>query len=52
LISTHVIQHPDWSLPFEIMCDANDYAVSVVLGQHMDKKLNAIYYSSNTFDGS
>jgi len=33
LISALVIQPPDWSLPFEIMCDASDYAVSAVLGQ-------------------
>jgi len=31
--SAHVIQPPNWSLPFEIMCDANDYIVGVVLGQ-------------------
>ena len=24
---------PDWNLPFEIMCDASDYAVGVDLGQ-------------------
>ena len=27
LISTPIIQPPDWLLPFEIMCDASDYAV-------------------------
>jgi hypothetical protein len=32
LISTPIIQPPDWSLPFEIMCDASDYAVGAVLG--------------------
>ena len=41
-----IIQPPDWSLPFEIMCDASDYAVSVVLGQRKDKKPYVIYYAS------
>ena len=27
LISAPVVQPPDWNLPFEIMCDASDYAV-------------------------
>ena len=32
LVTAPIIQPPDWSLPFEIMCDASDYAVRVVLG--------------------
>jgi hypothetical protein len=32
LIFAPVIQPPDWHLPFEIMCDASDYAVGAVLG--------------------
>jgi len=32
LISAPIIQPPDWSRPFEIMCDASDYAVGAVLG--------------------
>jgi hypothetical protein len=27
-----VLKSPDWHLPFEIMCDASDYAVGAVLG--------------------
>ena len=51
LISTLIIQPPDWSLPFEIMCDASDYAVGVVLGQTKDKKHHAIAYASKTLTG-
>ena len=39
LISAPIVQPPDWNLPFEIMCDDSDYAVGVVLGQSVDKKL-------------
>ena len=42
LISAPIIQPPDWKLPFEIMCDASDYAVGAVLGQTKDKKHHAI----------
>jgi hypothetical protein len=52
LISAPIIQPPNWNLPFEIMCDASDYAVGVVLGQRVDKKLNVIYYASKTLDGA
>jgi hypothetical protein len=48
LISTPIIQPPNWSLPLEIMCDASDYAVGAVLGQTKDKKLHAIVYPSKT----
>ena len=30
LISAPIIQPLDWSLPFEIMCDASDYAVGAI----------------------
>ena len=42
---------PDWSLPFEIMCDASDYAVGAVLGQTKDKKHHTIAYASKTLMG-
>ena len=39
LVSAPIIQPPDWTLPFEIMCDASDYAVGAVLGQTKDKSI-------------
>jgi hypothetical protein len=51
LISTPIIQPPDWSLPFKIICDASDYAVWAVLGQTKDKKHHAIAYASKTLIG-
>ncbi|KAK8569208.1 hypothetical protein V6N12_007740 [Hibiscus sabdariffa] len=33
LISKPIIVPPDWTSPFELMCDASDYAVGVTLGQ-------------------
>ncbi|CAM8913896.1 unnamed protein product [Rhodiola kirilowii] len=50
LTSTPVIQTPDWKKPFEIMCDASDFAVGAVLGQKIDKKAGVIYYASRTLD--
>lgn len=44
LISAPIIQPPDWSLPFEIMCNASDFTVGAVLGQTKDRKHHAIAY--------
>eukprot|EP00258_Populus_trichocarpa_P034346 XP_024450365.1 uncharacterized protein LOC112326507 [Populus trichocarpa] len=52
LTSAPVVQPPDWSLPFEIMCDASDYAVGAVLGQRKDKKPYVIYYASKTLNSA
>ena len=52
LILAPIIQPPDWSLPFEIMCDASDYAVGAVLGQTKDKKHHAVAYASKTLIGA
>ncbi|XP_050876096.1 uncharacterized mitochondrial protein AtMg00860-like [Lathyrus oleraceus] len=43
LVSTPIVIAPDWSLPFEIMCDASDIAVGEVLGHRREKLLHVIY---------
>ena len=47
-----IIQPLDWNLPFELMCDASDYAIDAVLGQRKDKKPHVIYYASRTLDSA
>ncbi|XP_071914107.1 uncharacterized protein [Coffea arabica] len=48
LTSSLIIQPLDWNLLFEIMYDASDYAVGVVLGQRIGKATHVIYYTSGT----
>jgi hypothetical protein len=50
LTSTPIIQPPNWGVPFEIMCDASDYAVGAVLGQRVDKLPHVSYYASRTLN--
>ncbi|XP_070050434.1 uncharacterized protein [Nicotiana tomentosiformis] len=41
LVVAPIIVAPDWSLPFELMCDASDHDIAVVLGQRKDKTQRA-----------
>ncbi|VVA34849.1 PREDICTED: LOW QUALITY PROTEIN, partial [Prunus dulcis] len=50
LTSAPIIAAPNWDLPFELMCDASDYAVGAVLGQRKDKLPHVIYYASRTLN--
>ncbi|KAI5334985.1 hypothetical protein L3X38_025118 [Prunus dulcis] len=52
LTSAPIIMAPDWSLPFELMCDSSDYAIGVVLGQRVNKLPHVIYYASRTLNGA
>ena len=41
---------PNWQLPFEVMCDANDLAIGAVLGQREDGKPYVVYYARKTLN--
>ncbi|KAM2851329.1 hypothetical protein PS2_027469 [Malus domestica] len=50
LTSAPIIMPPNWSLPFELMCDASDYAIGAVLGQRRNKQPHVIHYASRTLN--
>ncbi|RDY03622.1 Retrovirus-related Pol polyprotein from transposon 17.6, partial [Mucuna pruriens] len=52
LTSVPIIQAPNWEYPFELMCDASNSALGVVLGQRARVAIHAhvIVYASRTMD--
>ena len=50
LVSAPIIISPDWSSPFEVMCDASGVALDVLLGQRKNKILHPIYYASKALE--
>nr|GEV22320.1 reverse transcriptase domain-containing protein [Tanacetum cinerariifolium] len=46
LTEAPILIAPDWDLPFELMCDASDFAIGAVLGQHQEKHFRPIHYAS------
>ncbi|GKA68360.1 reverse transcriptase domain-containing protein [Tanacetum coccineum] len=50
LIEAPILIALDWDLPFELMCDASDYAIGAVLGQRKKKHFRPIYYASKTMN--
>nr|GFA21625.1 reverse transcriptase domain-containing protein [Tanacetum cinerariifolium] len=38
----------DWDLPFELMCDASDFAICAILRQQKSKHFQPIHYASKT----
>ncbi|GJT89181.1 reverse transcriptase domain-containing protein [Tanacetum coccineum] len=47
-----VIVSPNWNLSFELMCDASDFTVGVVLGQKDGKNFHPIYFASKTLNSA
>ncbi|GKB72325.1 reverse transcriptase domain-containing protein [Tanacetum coccineum] len=50
LTEAPILIAPDWDLPFELMCDASDFAIGAVLGQRHEKHFRPIHYDSKTMN--
>lgn len=46
LISTPIIMSLDWTLSFEVMCDASGVALGAILGKRRENIFHLIYYTS------
>ncbi|GJY99337.1 reverse transcriptase domain-containing protein [Tanacetum coccineum] len=46
LTEAPILIAPDWDLPFELMCDASDFAIGAVLGQRHENHFRPIHYAS------
>ncbi|GJX09929.1 reverse transcriptase domain-containing protein [Tanacetum coccineum] len=46
LTEAPILVVPDWNLPFELMCDASDFAIGAVLGQRKMKHFQPIHYAN------
>nr|GFA65140.1 reverse transcriptase domain-containing protein [Tanacetum cinerariifolium] len=50
LTEAPILIAPNWDQPFELMCDASDYALGAVLGQRIKKHFRPIHYASKTMN--
>ncbi|GKD33645.1 reverse transcriptase domain-containing protein, partial [Tanacetum coccineum] len=50
LTESPILIAPNSDLPFEIMCDASDFAIDAVLGQRHEKHFRPIHYASKTMN--
>ena len=50
LTTAPIVRAPNWQLPFEVMCDAIDFAIGAILRQREDGKPYVIYYASKTLN--
>nr|GEW40036.1 reverse transcriptase [Tanacetum cinerariifolium] len=48
LTEAPIIIAPNWDQPFELMCDASEFAVGSVIGQRIEKHFRPIHYASTT----
>ncbi|GJY85999.1 reverse transcriptase domain-containing protein [Tanacetum coccineum] len=52
LTNAPIMVSPNWSLPFELMCDASDFFVGSVLGQREEKQFRPIHFASKTLNSA
>nr|GFC73037.1 retrovirus-related Pol polyprotein from transposon 17.6 [Tanacetum cinerariifolium] len=50
LTEASILIAPNWDQPFELMCDASDFAVGAVLGQRIEKHFRPVHYASKTIN--
>nr|GFC59480.1 reverse transcriptase domain-containing protein [Tanacetum cinerariifolium] len=50
LTEAPILIAPNWDQPFELMCDASDFAVGAVLRQRIEKHFRPIHYASKTMN--
>nr|GEX58618.1 DNA-directed DNA polymerase [Tanacetum cinerariifolium] len=50
LTEAPILIAPNWDQPFELMCDASDYAIHAVLGQRVEKRFWPIHYARKTMN--
>nr|GEZ32068.1 reverse transcriptase domain-containing protein [Tanacetum cinerariifolium] len=48
LTEAPILIAPNWDMPFELICDASDFAIGAILGQRQDKHFKPIHYASKT----
>nr|GEX59881.1 reverse transcriptase domain-containing protein [Tanacetum cinerariifolium] len=48
LCEAPILIAPNWDMPFELMCDASNFAIGALLGQRQDKHFRPIHYASKT----
>nr|GEY43347.1 reverse transcriptase domain-containing protein [Tanacetum cinerariifolium] len=48
LTEAPILIAPEWDMPFELICDASDFAIGAVLGKRQDNHFRPIHYASKT----
>nr|GEV26334.1 reverse transcriptase domain-containing protein [Tanacetum cinerariifolium] len=49
LTEAPILIAPDWDMPFELMCDASDFAIGAIQGQRQEKHFRPIHYTTTSY---